>query len=95
MCRLSVAVRYPTYQILNPPVPVSAGNGGPAEYRLGTRTVEVIRQGASSKKGERTLLLDCGRRSRVKWGAVEKRTPHHGSRASAPDRSNGKFGHGG
>src|SRR5258708_3330576 len=31
---------------------------------LGTRTSEVIRQGASSKKGERTLLLDCGRRSR-------------------------------
>ena len=26
--------------------------------------VPVIRQGASSKKGERTLLLDCGRRSR-------------------------------
>ena len=36
----------------------------PFGRRLGTRTGEVIQEGASSKKGERALVIGCGRSSR-------------------------------
>src|SRR5882757_9470962 len=69
MCRLGVAV-----WVCNLPNTESSGSLVREKQRtcrvgifgrpLGARTGEVIRQRASSKKGERTLLLDCGRRSR-------------------------------
>ena len=100
MCRLSVAVL--PDQILNPPVPLSARNGGPAEVGifgrpLGTRTGEVIRQAPRRRKakGQYCSIADVVADKSREMGRRRKTDSHHGSRASAPDCVNGKVGHAG